>query len=491
MKKTKWILLAITVALAFVALWQINHIATQIRQSEQAKVRIWANAIGQKMELVNHTERFFEQVTLDEHRKMQLYTNILQSFNNSDANLDLSFSLAYVNYIVDSSHTQLIITDKDSIITTPRELSGKKLNGDLLKEFSQNPPFHYRIWGMPMTLYYKESLIYSDMREMLTSLNTSFLEDITNNSVFVPVIIVDEKDKSLISSGNIQEKEFDTPMKLQAKLDDMASENTPIQITLPNNQKALVYYEQTPLQHSLRWVPLLYMFIAFVIMIVSYYLFRTAKTMEQNRIWIGMAKETAHQLGTPISSLIAWTEYLQNKTFEEKYAAEVRKDISRLETITHRFSKIGSVPELVDADVVTTTNNAITYLKGRAPRKIQFVTNFPDEPLSCPLNPYLFEWVIENICKNAIDAMNGNGTFSVIISSDSKHIYIDLCDTGKGIPNSLHKKVFDSGFTTKQRGWGLGLSLAKRIIEEYHRGKIFVKYSVPGQGTVFRIVLNK
>lgn len=491
MKKTKWMILALTIALAFVALWQINHIATQIRQSEQAKVRIWANAIGQKMELMNRTEEFFEQVARDEHRKMQLYTDILQSFNDSDDNLDLRFSLAYVNYIVDSSHTQLIITGKDSIISTPRELSGQKLEGKLLEEFSKNPPFHYSIWGMPMTLYYKESKIYSDMRRMLNSLNSSFLEDITNNSVFVPVLIVNSDDLSVISSGNIPQKEFDTPEKLANKLNDMASENTPINITLPNSQKAQVYYEETPLQKSLRWIPILYVFIALVIVVVSYYLFRTAKSMEQNRIWVGMAKETAHQLGTPISSLIAWTEYLQDKTFDEKYAAEVRKDISRLETVTHRFSKIGSVPELVEADVVTTTKNAISYLQGRAPRKVQFVTNFPEEPLKCPLNPYLFEWVIENICKNAIDAMNGKGTFSVIISSDTKHIYIDLCDTGKGIPTSLHKKIFDSGFTTKQRGWGLGLSLAKRIIEEYHQGKIFVKYSVPNQGTVFRISLNK
>lgn len=491
MKKSKWILLAITVALAIVALWQINHIAHQIRLSEQAKVKIWANAIGQKKVLMNHTEAFFKQVALDEHRKMQLYTDILQSFNSADENIDLGFSLAYVNYIVDSSRTQLIITGKDSIISTPAELAGKKLEGELLEEFSHNPPFHYKIFGMPMTLYYKESQIYSDMREMLNSLNTSFLEEITNNSVFVPVIIVNAEDTSVISSGNISQDAFNTKGKLKSKLDDMASENNPIDITLPNSQKAIVYYEETPLQSSLRWVPLLYLFILLVIILVSYNLFRTAKTMEQNKIWVGMAKETAHQLGTPISSLIAWTEYLQGKPLDKKYADELRKDISRLETITHRFSKIGSVPELEDNDVVATTNNAISYLKERAPKKVTFVTNYPQEPLRCPINTYLFEWVIENICKNAIDAMNGNGTFSVIISSDSKHIYIDLGDTGKGIPPSLHKKIFESGFTTKQRGWGLGLSLAKRIIEEYHQGKIFVKYSVPDQGSVFRITLNK
>lgn len=491
MRKTKWIILACTIGLALLALWQIDHIAKQLKESEQVKVKIWANAIGQKMLLVNHTEAFFEQVSLDEHRKMELYTDILQSFNNSDDQMDLRFSLAYVNYIVDSSETQLIITDKDSIITTPIELAGKKLEGALLGEFSMNPPFHYKIWGMPMTLYYKESKIYSDMREMLKSLNESFLDEITNNSIFVPVVIIDDSTQKVISSGNINLREFDSPHKLAYKLEDMASENTPIHITLPNSQKATIYYERTSIQQSLRWVPLLYVFIALVLVTVSYYLFRTARTMEQNRIWVGMAKETAHQLGTPISSLLAWTEYLKGKTLEEQYLSEVKKDLTRLETITHRFSKIGSIPELEETDVVTTIQNAITYLKGRAPKKIKFVTSYPSEPLRCPINSYLFEWVIENICKNAIDAMNGNGIFSIIVSSDTKHIYIDLSDTGKGIPASLHKKIFESGFSTKQRGWGLGLSLAKRIIEEYHNGKIFVKYSVPGQGTVFRITLNR
>lgn len=491
MKKIKWIILGTTVVLAFIALWQIDHIASQIKISEEEKVRLWANAISQKIELVNHTDAFFQQASIDERRKMQLYTDILESFNNPNFNGDLDFSLDYVHYIVDSSETPLIITNKDSIITTPSELAGQKIEGDLLKEFSKNPPFHYKIWDMPMTLYYKESKMHSEMREMLYQLNTSFLSDIANNSVFVPVIIVDSTRTKVLSSGNISAAEFNTPAKLKKKLDKMAFENDPIEITFPNKHKATIFYEKTPLLKSMRIIPLLYIFIAFVLILVSYYLFRTARTMEQNRIWVGLAKETAHQLGTPISSLIAWTEYLEGKTLEEKYIVELRKDISRLETITHRFSKIGSVPELKQEDVVSAIQSAITYLKGRSPKKIEFITNFPNEPLMCPLNNYLFQWVIENICKNAIDAMNGNGTFSIIVSSDTKHIYIDLSDTGKGIPSAMHKKIFESGFTTKQRGWGLGLSLAKRIIEQYHRGKIYVKYSVPGQGTVFRIVLNR
>ncbi len=490
MKKAKWIILAVTVLMAAFALFEINNISNQIRKSELEKVKLWANAISQKAQLVNYSEEFFSQVALDEHRKMELYTNILRSFDQMDMG-EADFSLDYVRYIIDSSETDIIITDRDSVITVPQELAGQKLRGKLLEDFSHNQPFHYRIWGMPMTLYYKESRIYTDLRHVLDGFSESFLSEITNNSVFVPVLIVDSLQGRVLGSGNINEREYATADRLSEKLCEMEEENTPIEIRLPDSQRAYLFYENTPLLKSLKWVPLLYLFILFVLLIISYYLFRTAHTMEQNRIWVGMAKETAHQLGTPISSLMAWSQYLEGKTYDEKYAAEINKDLQRLETVTHRFSKIGSVPELKEENVCITIQNAINYLQTRSSRKIKFVTNFPEEELCVPINSYLFEWVIENICKNAIDAMNGVGTFTVVASADTHHIYIDLSDTGKGMSSSVQKKIFDSGFTTKQRGWGLGLSLAKRIIEDYHRGRIFVKYSVEGEGTVFRIILNR
>ena len=491
MKNAKWIILAITVLLAGFALFEINNISNQIRKSEEEKVKLWANAISQKAQLVNYSERFFANMALDEHRKMEMYTNVLRSFDQADIGADVNFSLEYVRYIVDSCETAIIITGRDSIITVPSELAGQKLEGDLLEEFSHNEPFHYRIWGMPMTLYYKESRGYTELRNVLDGFNESFLSEITNNSVFVPVLIVDSLQEVVLGSGNIDSNEFATPDRLSDKLCEMAQENDPIEFRLANNNRAYLFYESTPLLKSLRWIPLLYIFVFFVLVLVSYYLIRTARSMEQNRIWVGMAKETAHQLGTPISSLMAWTQYLEGKTFNAEYATEINKDLQRLETITHRFSKIGSVPELQQENVCTAIQNVFGYLQTRSSRKVKFVTNFPDEEVLAPINSYLFEWVIENIAKNAIDAMNGAGTFTAIVSTDSHHVYIDLADTGKGMPPSVQKRVFDSGFTTKQRGWGLGLSLAKRIIKEYHRGLIYIKYSVEGQGTVFRIVLNK
>ncbi len=482
-RRLKWILLAVTIALALVALWQLHTIADRVRQEEEENVRLWANAISQRAHIMEVQRQFFEEATLDEHRKMEMYTNILQSFNDPDMNSDLKFSLAYVNYIVDSARTPIIITtSRDSMITVPQELAGTKLEGERLEEYSVNPPFHYRIWGMPMTLYYKESQQYARLRELLDGITRTFLNDITRNSVKVPVVVVDSSRTKVFASGNID----------SAHVASLKFSNDPIEITLPDSRKAYVYYANSPLVRGLRWLPVLYLFVAFVLVLLSYNLFRTARRDEQNRIWVGLAKETAHQLGTPLSSLTGWVEYLQGKEFTPQYAAEVQKDLHRLDTIAHRFSKIGSVPELKEESVRAAVENAVGYLKGRMPRKVQIVTSLPDDdPLVAPLNSYLFEWVVENICKNAVDAMEGEGTVTIVASQDARKIYLDISDTGKGMTPAVQRKIFESGFTTKSRGWGLGLPLARRIVNQYHRGRLYLKYSVVGQGSCFRIVLKK
>ena len=229
-----------TVLLAGFALFEINNLSNQIRHSEQEKVKLWANAISQKAELVNYSEDFFSSVALDEHRKMEMYTNILRSFDRSDMGADADFSLDYVRYIVDSCETAIIITNKDSIITVPSELAGKKLEGDLLREFSHNEPFHYRIWGMSMTLYYKESKMYTELREVLDRFNQSFLSEITNNSVFVPVLVVDSLQGLVLGSGNIPPNEFGTPDRLAEKLCEMEEENDPVEFRLPNGERVAI-----------------------------------------------------------------------------------------------------------------------------------------------------------------------------------------------------------------------------------------------------------
>ncbi len=489
--RSKWILLAFTIVLALAALWQINRIGNQIRTSESQKVKLWASAINQKAQLVKTTDQFFYNIGLDEQRKMQMYIDVLQSFNDAEPDANLRFSLAYVNYIVDSCQTPILIVDKDSIITVPQEMSGQKLTPEMLESFSRYKPFSYRLWGMPMTLYYKESRTYTELRHVLEDLTQSFLDEVANNSIFVPVIIVDSMRCEVLGVGNIDSAEIATPEQLSERLHQMDNENTPLQLDLPNHRHAYVFYESTPLLRMLSWLPVFYIFIFMVLIIISYNLFRTARDMEQNKVWVGLAKETAHQLGTPISSLIAWTDYLEDKTLTPQYADEVRKDLRRLETITHRFSKIGSQPDMSDQDLNATIRNAVSYLESRSPKKVKFVVNLPDKPLTVSHNAYLLEWVVENICKNAIDAMSGDGTITIIASQDAKQIYLDLGDTGKGITPNMQKKIFQPGFSTKQRGWGLGLSLSKRIVEQYHHGRLFLKYSLPGQGTVFRLVLRK
>lgn len=491
--RLKWIVLGLTIGLALAALWQVQNIAEQVRESETSKVRLWANAVSQRAQLLDATRLFFEQATLDEHRKMRLYTDILQSFNDPDQNADLRFSLAYVNYIVDSARTPILITTaKDSMITVPQELSGQKLEGELLEEFSQNPPFRYKLFGMPMTLYYKESGYYTQLRGVLDSYVRSFLSDITNNSVLVPVVIVDSSRTRVLASGNMGSSELEERSEEFGDWLEKEFDNEPITLTLGNGSPAYVYYATTPLLRSLRWLPLFYIFIAFVLLLVSYNLLRTARTAEQNRIWVGLAKETAHQLGTPLSSLIAWTEYLRGREFTDQYAAEVEKDLHRLETITHRFSKIGSTPELKAENVSDAVRAAVEYLRSRTPRRVNFVVTLPDDhPLVAPLNAYLFQWVVENLCKNAVDAMQGDGTITIVGSEDARRIYIDISDTGCGMSPSVQRRIFSSGFTTKTRGWGLGLPLARRIVNQYHRGRLYLKYSVPGQGSCFRIELRK
>ena len=221
-------------------------------------------------------------------------------------------------------------------------------------------------------------------------------------------------------------------------------------------------------------------------------MFSTARNAEQNQVWVGMAKETAHQLGTPLSSLLAWIEVLRSKNVDPSVLSELSKDLSRLETVTERFSKIGSAPKLEQEDINEVIENTLNYLKTRLSKKVDFKhTTSNGKKVIASVNIPLLEWVLENIIKNGVDAIGGEGKIDIHVTDQSQFVYIDISDNGKGIPKNARKTVFQPGYTTKQRGWGLGLSLTKRIIENYHSGKVFVKQSEVGQGTTFRIVLNK
>ena len=242
----------------------------------------------------------------------------------------------------------------------------------------------------------------------------------------------------------------------------------------------------------LRYFPFIQFGFIAIFVIIAYLLFSTSRRSEQNRVWVGMSKETAHQLGTPISSLMAWTELLKEMPIDQSVPTEISKDVHRLETIAQRFSKIGSAPVLEPTDLVVVIDEFSQYLQSRISSMVSINFHKPEnESIVLPLNRYLFEWVIENICKNAVDAMDGKGSITIDITEEKNKVFVDVADTGKGIPVKLQKRIFSPGYTSKNRGWGLGLTLARRIINEYHKGKLFVKSSVINQGTVMRIQLRK
>jgi signal transduction histidine kinase len=323
--------------------------------------------------------------------------------------------------------------------------------------------------------------------------NLTFInQEIIQQNTSIPVIVIDAEE-NIIDYRNIKFKnkatEQDKERTLRRELEAMMAAYDPI-IT----EEAKVYYRNSVLLTSLRFYPYVQLSVILVFGVLAYAVFNQSKVAEQNRVWAGLTKETAHQLGTPIASLMAWIDYLRNSPVWEEnkeVIQEMDKDVVKLRMVTERFSSIGSTPSIQSENVFSVVDEAISYLRPRISSKVEMKVNGYSNDIEAMLNRPLFEWVIENICKNAVDAMKGQGVISIdIIKESEKFVFVDITDTGKGMEKGFFKKVFNPGFTTRQRGWGLGLTLAKRIIEGYHRGKVFVKSSEVGVGTTFRIVLH-
>lgn len=324
-----------------------------------------------------------------------------------------------------------------------------------------------------------------------TGQTLEFLSSIIEGNTTIPVILADGKD-SIISARNYDPMKLTAPNFLQTRLKKIKEKSEPVIIYLPDGHINKVYYEDSIILRKLIYYPIVQLSIIILFILVSYLAFNSSRKAEQNQVWVGMSKETAHQLGTPVSSLTGWVEMLRSKYPEIPFTEEIATDIARLEKITERFSKIGSRPELISTNIIPVLRQTIDYLRSRASSRTVFINEYdPLAEIVVKFNPPLISWVIENVCKNAIDATNGEGTINISVTEMRNYVIIDIRDNGKGIPRSAHKKIFSPGYTTKQRGWGLGLSLSKRIIEEYHKGKIFVKYSEPGLGTCIRIMLRK
>jgi len=321
--------------------------------------------------------------------------------------------------------------------------------------------------------------------------NYTFILEVIKNNETVPVILTD-KDGNIKAVRNLNPDKEKDPDYLNRELEKMKKANKPIEITLLDGNRDYIYYRESILLTKLFYFPIIQFGVISLFLLVSYLAFSSSRKAEQNRVWVGMAKETAHQLGTPTSSLMASLELLKLKNTDQTITQEFEKDIIRLEKITERFSKIGSAPKLEKQDIVKLLIQAVNYIKARSSKKISFTYNFSEsDQIRVPVNASLFEWVIENLCKNAIDSMEGSGNIRIQLDDRIQFLFIDIIDQGKGIPKSKQKTIFQPGYTTKQRGWGLGLSLSKRIIENYHDGKIFVNHSELDKGTDMRIVLRK
>ncbi len=498
-KKQRWklYLLGFAAIIVGLSLYYTNILVNKIAEDEIQKVRIWADAVQNRANLVRITEDFFEEMRNEERKKVELWALAIRRFIEDEEG-DIAF---YARIIEENNTIPVIVVNSDSVIVTHRnltedqtqptlQLEGQKFSDEIRAQFSVYPPIRIEYANQTDFLYYQDSWIFTKMRNVMDDLIDSFLSEVVINSANVPVIVTDSLRTNIIASGNIDDADLSEPDKVQEIISEMAYNNQPLIIELPVHGECHVFYTHSFLLTQLRYYPVAQLLVIGIFLLVSYLLFSTARNAEQNQVWVGMSKETAHQLGTPISSLIAWIELLKIKGVDDETITEIQKDVSRLENITERFSKIGSPPKLKPHSVLKAVEDSVNYMKTRTSDKVSFqIISHAEVDDKAPLNLNLFGWVLENLCKNAVDAMSGFGKITFEITRNSQYIYIDVSDTGKGIPKSDFGGVFKPGFTSKKRGWGLGLSLSKRIIENYHKGKIMVKNSSP-QGTTFRIGLK-
>jgi hypothetical protein len=551
----KIILLAAAVAIFIASLWYSSSIVSHVRKGEERKVTLWGEAIEIKAQIVyttnqqfaklhesfNQNQEAINQLREKERKEVKIWAKATKELGK-DLN-DYTFAIELVQ---DNKNIPVILIDdqgkyssslnleqqNDSLLIVSidehqkrqrsKNLPGASLDTydkleasfqDTIQKYisawsAKNAPIEITVIGDKVNkVYYKDSRLISELQfrkdslgakyksdslalqYKIDSLTNNFSKYITDNSS-IPVVFTDSTQTKVIAT-NLTKEEIGSPKKLRARAELMKQEKKPIKVQLSDKEVGYIYYEDSYMLNQLKFFPYIQFAIIGLFLFIAYLMFSTFRKAEQNQVWVGMAKETAHQLGTPLSSLMAWVELLKAKGVDEKSIEELNKDVKRLETITDRFSKIGSDSKLESECVESTVNGVIDYLKPRVSRKVEFDVTTELKGIKARLNVPLFEWVIENLTKNAIDAMGGSGKISVNIQDMGSQVYIDITDTGKGIPSSKYKTVFEPGYTTKQRGWGLGLSLVKRIVENYHKGKIFVKRSETNVGTTFRIVLKK
>lgn len=510
-KKQRWkiILVLIAAVIVGISLWFTGDIVGKIKESEKRKVEQWASDVKSNIEQVNITDSLLlqQQVANElliehEERAVRDWADAMQELSKDYS--DYSF---FIRKIQSNNNIPLIIlnhkgepSDVRNLPFTDKDMD-KQVYNDSLKALcaiwgQERPAIELDyIMGQKFKVFYSKSKAIEEFernankyREQSEMLLSGFNERLKKSIKQFPVVYVDAETEEVIAT-NVPEKLRNSPEKLHAKIKEMEEEHGSIPVVLGEKTVGYIYYQNSDLVTLLSYYPYIQFGIIGLFLLVSYFLFSTFRKAEQNQVWVGMAKETAHQLGTPISSLMAWTELLKSQGVDETAIEEINKDLARLNTVTDRFSKIGSGGELQATSLNPIVERVYAYLEKRVSKKVE-ISIEGDEQMAM-INEPLLEWVIENLSKNAIDAMEGKGKLTACISSSDKEVYLDIKDTGKGIPGSKFKTVFEPGYTTKKRGWGLGLSLVKRIIESYHKGKVYVLESELDKGTTFRVVLKK
>ncbi|HOI87748.1 MAG TPA: HAMP domain-containing sensor histidine kinase [Lentimicrobium sp.] len=489
----RWLFLVALLIVGF-SLWYTNLMIKNIARDERNKITTWANAIQQQVNLVNYTDDFFDQIRVEERKRVEILAEATERLAESGDNENILF---YLSIISKNTSIPVVLADEKGRIMEARNVdfspdTVRQFTPELMEEFSVYPPLKLDYYsGNYVYFYYKDSRLFSELKVVLDDLVESFFNEVVNNSASVPVIITDSTRTSLVAWGMIDSTRVADTLFIRQTIEEMSASNDPIEIVIAD-RKHFIYYKDSFLLTQLRYFPIVQLAIIGIFLLVSYLLFSTARRSEQNQVWVGLAKETAHQLGTPLSSMMAWVEYLKTKDIGEDTIEELEKDVNRLNTIAERFSKIGSAASLKTENLVDVVYNAVAYLKTRTSNKVVFqLSPARGSVILIPMNYQLFDWVIENLVKNAVDAMSGQGQISIEMTEEDRLVHIDITDTGKGISRKKFRTIFNPGYTSKQRGWGLGLSLSQRIIREIHNGRIFVKASAPGKGTTFRITLIK
>ncbi|MDA0729309.1 MAG: HAMP domain-containing sensor histidine kinase [Bacteroidetes bacterium] len=487
----KRLLFLAAAAIVAVTMMYTQHLAGIIRAEEQRKVQLWAEAVKQRAELVTYTQKLFEELGSEERKKADRLGDAYRIIQTSPPGMDLTFISDFL--FSNKSVPVLIYNDEGKVLYNvnvappPSNVSRQEYFDSLrINVMGKNPPIRFEEVGQ--TIYYAESLRLTELRKAMADLIESFISETVINSASVPVLLVDSTGTKIVKSQGFDLTLLGDSAALHRKLYDLAKTNLPIPIVLPQGGAHLVFYEESWVLTQLRFFPAVQLLLIAAFLLVAYLVFSSSRRAEQDRVWVGMAKETAHQLGTPLSSLMAWSGLLASRGVDPEALAEMDKDLFRLQTVAERFSKIGSKPDLTMQDPLAVVQETVEYMRPRIGKHVDLVFELGEPQGQIKVSRPLLSWVLENLLRNAVDAMDGQGTLTVRAMWSGDEVHVEVEDTGKGMSKALQRKVFEPGFTTKSRGWGLGLSLAKRIVEEMHRGSIYVARSEPGQGTCFRIV---